>query len=57
MEGWSVRHEPTSSKEARTPRNPLWPVNLLDLLVRKERLVQLQRWVISPAPSATMTRL
>jgi len=29
-----VRHEVTSSKEPRTKRNPLFPVNLLDLLVR-----------------------
>ena len=34
MKGWSVKHVRTSSKEARTPRNPLWPVNLLDLIVR-----------------------
>ncbi len=27
-------HEQTSSKEARTPRNPLFPVNLSDLLLR-----------------------
>jgi transposase-like protein len=29
-----IRHETTSSKEARTPRNPLFPVNLADLLLR-----------------------
>jgi transposase-like protein len=34
MEGWTVDHLCTSSKAPRTPRNPLWPVNLLDLLVR-----------------------
>jgi len=28
------RHEPTSSKEARTPANPLFPVNLADMLLR-----------------------
>lgn len=31
---WTVRHERTSSLEARTPGNPLFPVNLLDLLLR-----------------------
>jgi hypothetical protein len=29
-----VRHTVTSSKSARTPRNPLFPVNLWDLLIR-----------------------
>ncbi len=32
--GWSVRHECTPSLAARTPGNPLFPVNLLDLLLR-----------------------
>jgi hypothetical protein len=31
---YSVRHERTSSLAARTPGNPLFPVNLLDLLLR-----------------------
>ena len=30
----SIRHEKTSSKEARTTRNPLFPVNLSDMLLR-----------------------
>ena len=34
MQGVSVHHERTSSKAARTPRNPLFPVNRLDLLAR-----------------------
>ena len=34
MEGWTVQHQRTSSKAPRSPRNPLWPANLLDLLVR-----------------------
>ena len=29
-----IRHEVTSSREARTPGNPLFPVNLMDLLLR-----------------------
>ena len=29
-----IRHETTSSKQARTPANPLFPVNLADLLLR-----------------------
>lgn len=34
LKGWRVTHRRTSSRAARTPRNPLWPVNLADLLVR-----------------------
>jgi transposase-like protein len=34
LAGWAVRHERTPSVLARTPRNPLFPVNLLDLLLR-----------------------
>jgi hypothetical protein len=34
QKGWSIRHECTSSVQARTPDNPLFPVNLLDLLLR-----------------------
>jgi transposase-like protein len=34
LTGWAVRHERTPSVLARTPRNPLFPVNLLDLLLR-----------------------
>jgi len=34
LEGWTIRHECTPSVEARTPQNPLFPVNLLDLLLR-----------------------
>jgi transposase-like protein len=30
----AIRHEPTPSVEARTSHNPLFPVNLLDLLLR-----------------------
>ena len=30
----TVRHRVTSSRRPRTPRNPLFPVNLLDLLIR-----------------------
>ena len=30
----AIRHKTTSSKAARTPRNPLFPVNLADLLLR-----------------------
>ena len=29
-----VRHHTTSSRAARTTKNPLWPMNLLDLLIR-----------------------
>jgi transposase-like protein len=29
-----IRHETTSSRAARTPRNPLFPANLVDLLIR-----------------------
>lgn len=32
--GWTVHHRQTSSKAARTPKNPLWAANLLDLLLR-----------------------
>jgi hypothetical protein len=35
---------------------PLDPLDLQDPLVHKENLVQLRRWVISPAPNATTTR-
>src|SRR6185369_12724064 len=31
---WEIRHERTSSLAARTKRNPLFPVNLMDLLLR-----------------------
>jgi len=34
LEGYAIRHERTPSVEARTPGNPLFPVNLLDLLLR-----------------------
>ena len=34
MKGWEVKHLRISSKAARTPMNPLWTANLLDLLVR-----------------------
>jgi transposase-like protein len=34
LEGYRVRHERTSSREARTTGNPLFPVNRLDLLLR-----------------------
>jgi transposase-like protein len=34
LAGWTVRHERTSSREARTAGNPLFPVNRLDLLLR-----------------------
>jgi len=30
----AVRHRVTSSRRPRTPRNPLFPINLLDLLIR-----------------------
>jgi hypothetical protein len=32
--GWTIRHECTPSVASRTPQNPLFPVNLLDLLLR-----------------------
>ena len=34
MKGWTIEHERISSKAPRTHRNPLWPANLADLLVR-----------------------
>ena len=34
LEGRRIQHEQTSSKESRTTRNPLFPVNLADLLLR-----------------------
>jgi hypothetical protein len=34
LSGWQIQHEQTSSLAARTPGNPLFPVNLLDLLLR-----------------------
>jgi transposase-like protein len=34
LEGYAIRHECTPSVAARTPGNPLFPVNLLDLLLR-----------------------
>lgn len=34
LEGWRITLHQTSSKDARTPKNPLWPANLLDLIVR-----------------------
>lgn len=34
MTGWTVSHVRVSSKAARTPQNPLWTANLLDLIVR-----------------------
>jgi len=34
LRGWSIRHECTPSTHARTPANPLFPVNLADLLLR-----------------------
>jgi len=34
MPDWTVKHHRTSSKAARTPQNPLWPANLVDLLMR-----------------------
>jgi len=34
LPGLSIRHDVTSSKERRTASNPLFPVNLLDLLFR-----------------------
>jgi len=32
--GWTIEHERTPSKQARTHQNPLFPVNLMDLLSR-----------------------
>ena len=34
LKGWTIRHERTPSVQARTPGNPLFPVNLMDLLLR-----------------------
>jgi transposase-like protein len=34
LQGYAVRHECTPSVAARTPGNPLFPVNLMDLLLR-----------------------
>jgi hypothetical protein len=34
LEGVAITHQCTPSVEARTPRNPLFPVNLMDLLLR-----------------------
>ena len=34
LRGWTLRHERTPSGAARTPGNPLFPVNLIDLLLR-----------------------
>jgi hypothetical protein len=34
LRGWTLRHECTPSVAARTPANPLFPVNLMDLLLR-----------------------
>jgi hypothetical protein len=34
MDGWTIHHQTVSSRDARTPKNPLWPVNLVDLLMR-----------------------
>lgn len=34
LPGYAIHHERTPSVEARTPGNPLFPVNLLDLLLR-----------------------
>jgi transposase-like protein len=34
LTGYAIRHEPTPSVQARTAGNPLFPVNLLDLLLR-----------------------
>jgi len=34
MTGWRIKHLRVSSKAARTPKNPLWPANLADLLIR-----------------------
>ena len=34
LAGLNIQHQPTPSRAARTARNPLFPVNLLDLLLR-----------------------
>ena len=34
LQGYTMRHERTPSVETRTPGNPLFPVNLIDLLLR-----------------------
>ena len=34
LKGRRIRHEQTSSRKSRTTRNPLFPVNLADLLLR-----------------------
>lgn len=34
LRGWQIRHERTISTAPRTPQNPLFPVNLADLLLR-----------------------
>ncbi len=34
LRGWTIDHQCTPSRRARTPGNPLFPVNLLDLLLR-----------------------
>jgi hypothetical protein len=34
LRGWTIRHQCTPSRQARTSANPLFPVNLLDLLLR-----------------------
>jgi transposase-like protein len=34
LAGYAIRHERTPSIQARTPGNPLFPVNLMDLLLR-----------------------
>ena len=34
LRGWSIHHQCTPSVAARTPGNPLFPVNLMDLLLR-----------------------
>jgi hypothetical protein len=34
LPGWTIHHQCTPSRAARTPGNPLFPVNLLDLLLR-----------------------
>jgi len=34
LAGWSIDHRCTPSRQARTPGNPLFPVNLMDLLLR-----------------------
>jgi transposase-like protein len=34
LQNWRIHHRTISSKERRTPRNPLFPANLADLLLR-----------------------